>query len=99
MSLPQIHSALANACLIFSLIIAGYGFLLYLRQRGIDVHITRLRRKIEPDPRNPRFLKTVWGEVYVLLPDRRAGLPSSCLRVRRIALGKTPHNAPDSQGA
>jgi heme A synthase len=36
MSLPQIHSALANACLIFSLIIAGYGFLLYFRQRGID---------------------------------------------------------------
>jgi heme A synthase len=36
MSLPQIHSALANACLIFSLIIAGYGFLLYLRHKGID---------------------------------------------------------------
>jgi hypothetical protein len=36
MSLPQIHSALANACLIFSLIIAGYGFLLYFRQLGVD---------------------------------------------------------------
>jgi heme A synthase len=36
MSLPQIHNALANACLIFSLIIAGYGFFLYFRQRGID---------------------------------------------------------------
>jgi len=36
MNLPQIHSALANACLIFSLIIAGYGFLLYFRQRGVD---------------------------------------------------------------
>ena len=36
MSLSQIHSALANACLIFSLIIAGYGFLLYLRRRNID---------------------------------------------------------------
>jgi hypothetical protein len=36
MSVTQIHSALANACLIFSLIIAGYGFLLYFRQRGID---------------------------------------------------------------
>jgi hypothetical protein len=35
-SLPQIHGALANACLIFSLIIAGYGFLLYLRRLGID---------------------------------------------------------------
>jgi len=36
MSLPQIHSALANACLIFSLIIAAYGFFLYFRQQGID---------------------------------------------------------------
>ena len=36
MSVQQIHSALANACLIFSLIIAGYGFFLYFRQRGID---------------------------------------------------------------
>jgi hypothetical protein len=36
MNLSQIHGALANACLIFSLIIAGYGFLLYLRRLGID---------------------------------------------------------------
>lgn len=33
--------------------------------RAIDVQITRLRRKIEPDPRNPRFLQTVWGHGYV----------------------------------
>ncbi len=38
-------------------------------ERAVDVHITRLRRKIEPDPRNPRYLKTVWGEGYVLWPD------------------------------
>ena len=37
--------------------------------RAVDVHITRLRRKIEPDPRNPRYLKTVWGEGYALWPD------------------------------
>lgn len=34
--------------------------------RAVDVQITRLRRKIEEDPRNPRFLQTVWGEGYVL---------------------------------
>jgi two-component system phosphate regulon response regulator OmpR len=34
--------------------------------RAVDVQITRLRRKIESDPRNPRFLQTVWGEGYVL---------------------------------
>ena len=38
MDITQIHSALATACLIFSLIIAGYGFLLYFMQRGIDAN-------------------------------------------------------------
>ena len=38
-------------------------------ERTIDVQITRLRRKIEPDPKEPRYLQTVWGEGYVLRPD------------------------------
>jgi two-component system, OmpR family, phosphate regulon response regulator OmpR len=37
--------------------------------RTVDVQITRLRRKIEPDPRMPRYLQTVRGEGYVLRPD------------------------------
>ena len=37
--------------------------------RAIDVQITRLRRKIEADPKNPRHLQTVWGEGYVLWID------------------------------
>lgn len=37
--------------------------------RSIDVQVTRLRRKIEPDPREPRYLQTVRGEGYVLRPD------------------------------
>lgn len=37
--------------------------------RTVDVHVTRLRRKIEPEPRNPRYLKTVWGTGYTLWPD------------------------------
>jgi DNA-binding response OmpR family regulator len=32
--------------------------------RSIDVHISRLRTKIEEDPRKPRWLKTVWGTGY-----------------------------------
>lgn len=32
--------------------------------RSIDVHISRLRNKIEPDPKNPRWIKTVWGSGY-----------------------------------
>lgn len=34
--------------------------------RRIDVRITRLRRKIEPDPDSPRFIRTIRGEGYVL---------------------------------
>lgn len=37
--------------------------------RAVDVQITRLRRKIEPDPREPRFLQTVRGAGYMLAPD------------------------------
>jgi len=37
--------------------------------RNVDVQITRLRRKIEPDPRNPRYLQTVRGTGYALRPD------------------------------
>lgn len=37
--------------------------------RAVDVQITRLRRKIEADPRQPRYLQTVRGEGYMLQPD------------------------------
>ncbi len=37
--------------------------------RAVDVQVTRLRRKIEDDPRQPRYLHTVRGEGYVLRPD------------------------------
>ncbi len=37
--------------------------------RTVDVQVTRLRRKIEPNPRAPRYLQTVRGEGYVLHPD------------------------------
>jgi two-component system phosphate regulon response regulator OmpR len=37
--------------------------------RAVDVQVTRLRRKIEQDPRLPRYLQTVRGKGYVLRPD------------------------------
>lgn len=37
--------------------------------RSIDVQITRLRKKIEPDSKNPRYLQTVRGKGYMLLTD------------------------------
>ena len=38
-------------------------------ERAVDVQITRLRRKIEADPKQPRYLQTVRGEGYMLQPD------------------------------
>lgn len=38
-------------------------------ERAIDVQVTRLRRKLEPDPRQPRFLQTVRGVGYMLMVD------------------------------
>jgi two-component system phosphate regulon response regulator OmpR len=38
-------------------------------ERTIDVQVTRLRRKIEEDPRNPRWLQTVRGAGYILRTD------------------------------
>jgi len=37
--------------------------------RAVDVQVTRLRRKIETDPKNPRYLQTVRGKGYMLAPD------------------------------
>jgi two-component system phosphate regulon response regulator OmpR len=37
--------------------------------RAVDIHVTRLRRKIEADPKNPRYLQTVRGVGYMLAPD------------------------------
>lgn len=37
--------------------------------RAVDVQVTRLRKKIEPNPRDPRYLQTVRGKGYVLRPD------------------------------
>jgi DNA-binding response OmpR family regulator len=38
--------------------------------RTIDVHILKLRRKLEPDPHNPRYIKTIYGAGYKLLENK-----------------------------
>jgi len=40
-----------------------------VQDRAVDVQITRLRRKIEADPKVPRYLQTVRGAGYMLVPD------------------------------
>ena len=37
--------------------------------RSLDVQVSRLRRIIENDPQQPRYLQTVWGVGYVFIPD------------------------------
>ena len=37
--------------------------------RSIDVRITRLRKKIEDDPSEPAYIRTVWGEGYLFDPE------------------------------
>ena len=37
--------------------------------RSIDVRVTRLRRKIEADPAEPRYIRTVWGQGYLFSPE------------------------------
>ena len=37
--------------------------------RAIDVQVSRLRKLVEPDPAQPRYLQTVWGFGYVFVPD------------------------------
>ena len=39
------------------------------RERVVDVNINRLRKKIETNPKSPRYLKTVRSIGYMLVPD------------------------------
>ncbi len=38
----------------------------YIGEGTIAVHAKRLREKIEEDPKNPKYIKTVWGEGYII---------------------------------
>jgi two-component system response regulator RegX3 len=51
----------------------GYARNLDIETRTVDIHIAKLRRKIEPDPAHPRYLITVRGAGYRLLADQAAG--------------------------
>ena len=49
-----------------------WGFVDSTTTRSVDRAISRLRQKIEVDPRNPRFLRTVHGDGYILTPRNAA---------------------------
>jgi len=44
--------------------------------RAVDVTISRLRQKLGDDPKNPEFIKTVWGAGYVFIAEESADAPS-----------------------
>jgi two-component system phosphate regulon response regulator OmpR len=37
--------------------------------RSIDVHISKLRKKLEENPKKPRLIQTVWGVGYRFVPS------------------------------
>jgi DNA-binding response OmpR family regulator len=39
--------------------------------RSVDLRIMRLRKKVEPDPEQPRFIRTIRNEGYIFVPDGR----------------------------
>jgi DNA-binding response OmpR family regulator len=40
--------------------------------RSIDVRVTRLRKKLEDDPANPVYIRTVWGQGYLFSPKGKS---------------------------
>jgi DNA-binding response OmpR family regulator len=37
--------------------------------RSVDITMSRLRHKLQDDPKNPSFIKTVWGTGYIFIED------------------------------
>ena len=48
--------------------------------RSIDNHVSRLRKKLEIDPSNPRYIKTVWGGGYVFALETSRNDPGMVVR-------------------
>ena len=70
-----LHFLVSNPRRIFSrdrLLDEVWGRDRFVTPRTVDVHIRRLRAKIETDPENPRYLQTVRGSGYRFLPEADA---------------------------
>jgi two-component system phosphate regulon response regulator OmpR len=50
------------------------------RDRSLDVSIWRLRRLLETDPSEPRYVQTVWGQGYIFVPQGETGAAERALR-------------------
>lgn len=45
------------------------GFDSFVTERAIDVHIANLRKKVETEPKEPKYIRTVWGVGYKFMMD------------------------------
>lgn len=61
--------AVSRSQLVEDLGRGGRGEVAQAQERAVDVQITRLRRKVESDPKQPRYLQTVRGAGYMLAPE------------------------------
>jgi DNA-binding response OmpR family regulator len=52
-----------------------WGYENYPTTRTVDNHVLRLRQKLEPDPRNPRYFLTIHGAGYKFTPGTATGTP------------------------
>jgi two-component system, OmpR family, phosphate regulon response regulator OmpR len=50
------------------------------RDRSLDVSIWRLRRLLEADPSDPRYVQTVWGQGYIFVPQGETGAVERAIR-------------------
>ena len=80
-------------------VVWGYRSLPYTRT--VDVHMWQLRRKLESNPREPRFLRTVRGTGYLflrtLLPPKNLS-PSDCFFASNAEVGISAENYPPLVG-
>jgi two-component system, OmpR family, phosphate regulon response regulator OmpR len=67
--LMRVFAAAPGVAISREKLVADQGSVDAAQERAVDVQITRLRRKIEDDPKTPRYLQTVRGEGYMLQPD------------------------------
>jgi len=57
--------------------------------RSLDVQISRLRKLLEDDPHHPRYLQTVWGVGYVLIPDQDENTDSQVILEARMTASES----------
>jgi len=57
--------------------------------RSLDVQISRLRKLLEDDPHQPRYLQTVWGVGYVLIPDQDENTDSQVILEARMTASES----------